>query len=286
MSDTDEIAGVFDVIDTTSAAHNPVEHTEVSDTAKAEGSDSTAETEETKTESKDEKQKTEPEAKETGTTDEGETQQTQTDDKTVEPSKTETSETKTETENTQDFSKWQETLPPPPAEYAGKKPEFNDDGQITNMTPQEYLDYTIGMAQQASRTENYSTFVEGKALDIAEQILPDIKTNQNVRKMVENTRIASLLSGNQMDTVQAALQVRELLGISSEKLQAAKTEGANSTKASIEIQKNAALETGSTQKKTTPQGEKISQLQKRVQKGDDIAFAELLGVWEEKGLLK
>lgn len=283
MSESDEVAGVFDVIDTTNAAHQPVDQAEVSDTAKAEGSESTTETEETKTE----KQTTEPEAKETGTTDEGETQQTQTNDETVEPSKTETSETKTETENSeQDFTKWQETLPPPPPEYDGKKPEFNEDGQITNMTPQEYLDYTIAMASEATRKENYSTFVEGRALDIAEQILPDIKTNENVRKMVENTRIASLLSGNQMDTVQAALQVRDLLGISTEKLQAAKTEGANSTKASIEIQQNAALETGSAQKKTTSEGEKISQLQKRVQRGDDTAFVELLNVWEEKGLLK
>lgn len=286
MSNTDEIAGVFAEIDNTSTAHSPVDQ-EVSDGGSAEGAEST----ETETESKDQKQTTEPEAKETGTTEEGETQQTQTEDKTVEPSKTETSETsqedktKTEKPTEQDFSKWKEVLPAPPPEYQGKQPEFNEDGNITNMNAQEYLDYTINVAEHRGDVKNYNNFVEGRALDVAEQIIPDIKTNPNVRKMVENTRIASILSGTPIDTVQAALQVRDLLGISPERLQAAKTEGANSTKASIEIQKNAALETGSTQK-TSDESAKITQLQKRVQKGDDTAFAELLGVWEDKGLLK
>lgn len=279
----DEVAGVFAEIDHSSAAHEPVNQEDVSTEAKAEGSETT-----------EEKTKTEKEVdpKATAQSDEGQSQTTEESTQTNEPSKTEsgtegeqTSEDKTpESKTEQDFSDWQKTLPPPPAEYQGKKPEFNDEGQITNMNPQEYLDYTIAMAQQATRKETYTNFVESQALNVAEQIIPDIKSNPNVRRMVENTRIASILSGNPIDTVQAALQVRDLLGIAPERIQAAKSEGANSTKASIEVQKNAALETGSTQKKSD-EGAKITQLQKRVQKGDDTAFAELLGVWEEKGLL-
>ena len=31
---------------------------------------------------------------------------------------------------------------------------------------------------------------------------------------------------------------------------------------------------------------RVTQLQKRIKRGDDETFAELLGIWEEKGTLK
>lgn len=282
MSETDELAGVFEVIDSNSTAHDPVE--EVSTTAQAEGGESEAAATET----------TASEAQATGTTDEGATQQTETTETDV-PLKTETqasetsqedkTKTETETQTEQDFSEWKNALPPSPGDYQGKAPDFDENGRVTNMDAQEYLDYTINVAEHRLDVKNYTNLAEARALDVAEQIIPDIKTNPNVRKLVQNTRLASILNGQPIDTVQAALEVRELLGIAPERIQAAKTEGANSAKASVTIQKAAALETGSTSVPDTNADKEID-LVKRVRRGDSNAFTDLLGEWEQRGLIK
>lgn len=295
MSETDDVAGLIGEIEAEKTAHAPVDQTkEKISEPKAEGAESTPEPEDkTKTESQDQKQKEKPsdnksEEKATGESPKGEPQQTSTpaegDKKpSEEPSKTET-ENKTEA----DYSDWQKTLPPPPPDYQGKQPEFDQEtGQITNMTPQEYSEYLQEMAKLSYRKEAHTNIVEGRALDIAEQVLPEMRSNQHLRSLVENARIASILSGTPIDSVQAALQVRDALGLSKEKILAAKTEGANNAKASITVQKQAALGTGSSQKPAdTSEADKITELQKRIKRGDDEAFVELLGIWEDNGTLK
>lgn len=277
MSELDEVAGVIGEIESASTAHNPVEQEDVSE-AQAEGAEQT-QTQESNN------------AEETGQSEEGQTQQTEAQDgttktQTSESSTEQTDETsKTENQTEQEFPDWHKELPPPPPEYEGKKPEYNDQGQIVNMNPQEYEEYILGVTKAANAKDNYNLTVETKALDVAERILPDMKSNQAIRQMVESARIASILKGNPIDTVQAALQVRDALGIAPERLQAAKAEGANNAKASITVQKNAALENGSSQAETPKEtkAKQVTELQKRVARGDDLAFAELLGVLDDEG---
>jgi hypothetical protein len=280
MTTTDEVAGIIGEIESAESAHDPVEQTEISD-PKAEGAESEnsgtteSEDENKNTDSNESNTKTEDvEAQDTGNADKADSKTDATSTETDAHSKD--NETSQE-ENKTDAVDWKVNLPPPPPDYAGKEPEVDPEtGQITNMTPQEYTEYVTEKARVGMRQEAYNNSVETRALDVAEQILPEIKTNPGVRKMVESARIASILSGNAIDTVQAAQQVKEALGITTDKILEAKTEGANNAKASIQVQKNAALETGSAQKGAGP--DKVKDLQKRIARGDDLAFAELLGI--------
>ncbi len=203
---------------------------------------------------------------------------------------TKDSETKTETKTeplkteTKVEPDWKATLPPPPPEYQGKKPEIDEEtGQIKNMTLEEYQAYNRELVKTELRQEAYQDFVEHRSLDAAEQLLPELKSNPSVRAMVENARIASVLMGKPIDSYEAAKQVRDALGIAPAKIAEVKAAAERNAKASITVQKNAALETGSS--KASPDTDKIVDLQKRVQRGDDEAFAELLDLWDDVGAL-
>lgn len=259
---------------------------EIFENIEIEADHSTQPTTATQSEDNDEPVQTEPVAE--GADSPEEVEGTDTQDKTKietnEPSKgteeadAEGTETKTETE-----IDWKSTLPPAPQPYAGKVPEINEDGEITNMTHEEYQQYSKEIIKAELRLEGYGEYVENVALDAAEKILPEIKTNPLIRTLVQNIRVASVINGDPIDSYEAAKQVREALGIAPEKLSEAKAEGVANTKASITIQKNAALETGSGQ--TAPEKDKVNDLQKRISRGDDDAFAELLDIWDETGKL-
>lgn len=189
----------------------------------------------------------------------------------AEPLKT---ETKTEEPEVVD---WKQFLPPPPALTPVIEPVLNDEGDITNMTPQEYEDYIVTRAENRIAERNYTQQVENAALDAAEKILPSIKTDPKVRQMIEAMRIASVVNGQQIDAVEAAAQVRDLIG-------GAKAEGANSAKTHITVQKNAQVETqGGTQ--TQPDDGANKDLDKRLRQGDDSAFEQLFSSWAEEGKL-
>ena len=277
MSETDELAGIISEIEQESTAHDPVEQEEVSTTAKAEGSESTTEAEETKTT----KTNTEDaETQETGTTEKG---TTETDATSTDPNAPLKTETQTEVAEDFDFAA---TLPPAPQGYAGKVPEIDPEtGQITNMNPVEYATYMRESTKAEMKLEGYNNFVEHAALDAAEKILPELKTNPAVRTLVENARVAGLYNGQMLNSFEAAKLVRDALGLAPAKIADAKAQGAQNAKTSIEIQKNASLETSSSQK-GNPTADRITTLQKRVQRGDDEAFVELLGLWEDNGQLK
>ncbi|MCB1711290.1 MAG: hypothetical protein KDH96_02055 [Candidatus Riesia sp.] len=179
---------------------------------------------------------------------------------------------------------WKAAVPPAPKPYEGPVPEMDENGQVTNMTAAEYSDYIIARATANMRAENHMQTVEQRALDYAEQILPEIKSNPAIRQMVEDARVASIINGKQIDSVEAAVRVREALGIGTQQLASAKAEGARNAKHSIEIQKNAVLDSSSTQKAPVTDGK--DELVKRINSGDNDAMAELLGSWIEEGIIQ
>lgn len=198
----------------------------------------------------------------------------------TEPLQTET-ETKTEEAETVDDN-WKATLPPAPVAFAFPEPQVNEEGQIVNMGPAEYQQYLVERAKYEMRTELYHQNVENKALDAAEKILPELKTNPSVRKLVESTRTASILNGQQIDSYEAAKLVRDALGLSADRLAKAKAEGEQSAKTSITVQKRSQIESrGSSQAK--PTASTADKLAKRLRQGDDEAFAELFESWDKEG---
>jgi len=198
------------------------------------------------------------------------------------PSQTETETDNTETETTQkpeDEIDWKATLPPPPAPFAMEAPKPDANG---NVDPVAYTRYITELAKSDIRNENYIQTVENRALDAAEKILPELKTNPAIRGLVENARVASVLNGTQIDSYEAAKQVKAALGISPEKIQEARAEGARNAKTSITIQKNAQVESkGAAKPKAQPS--RADQLTKRLKSGDDTAFAELFELMDKDG---
>lgn len=196
------------------------------------------------------------------------------------PSKTETeteTETTTETETKTEEVDWRAELPPPPAPYQGIEPEIDDNGQLTNMTAKEYAQYIEEKTTAKWRAEMHTQHTENRALDEAEKILPELKTNPRVRQMVQNIRLASVVDGKNIDAYEAAKQVKELLG-------EYKAAGAQNAKVSITTQKNSAIETqGATQKPVAPS--RADKLDRRLKSGDDAAFAELFSIMDEEGKL-
>jgi hypothetical protein len=294
MDPNEQASGVFDVL-ATEAPELATHLATVKETKTTEEAPKPEPKTETKTASEEEKTKPvvkeaeeeEPDnSKDTQSFDrnpESEEAETETPE-TIEPSQTEKPETKAETQVDED---WKKTLPPPPPEYNGPTPEYDAEGFITNMSPQQYDEYLIGKAESRSNQRNYQSIVENRALDVAEQILPEIKTNPTVRQLVENQRIAQVVNGQEGDVVSAAKAIKELLGVSQQQLAEAtakaKAEGATNAKTQIIIQKNAAVETPTVQKKTTPS--KADKLGRRLKQGDDDAFAELFDMWDKDGKL-
>lgn len=282
----DELAGVFNAIDSEASAHAPVEQTEVNTEAIAEGAEggsSTEEAENTNTQTQKESSQEQSQQVEEGQAPKTETGEQATETKTTETG--EPSKTETQTETVADDFNFEATLPPAPQGYTGKVPEIDPEtGQITNMNPVEYATYMRESTKAELRLEGYNNYVENAALDAAEKILPDIKTNPSIRTLVENARVASIYNGKMINSFEAAKMVRDALGIAPAKIAEAKAQATQNAKASITVQKAAALETSSSQNADTSADE-ITQLQKRVQRGDDEAFVELLGIWDKNGKL-
>jgi hypothetical protein len=284
MSTTDEVSGVFDVINTEERVAPQPTATETktetpADTPKAE-----------EPEVKQPETKTEDEADNEERTDVQDFNREPKDEATTE-TKTEPlqTETKTDTPAEAEEIDWTATLPPPPPIYKGIAPEIDEEtGQLKNMTALEYAQYIQDKTLNAAEQRSYVQLVENRALEAAEKILPDIKTSPAVRTLVENTRTASIINGQQIDSYEAAKIVREALGLAPERLAKAtaeaRTQGAQSAKVSIEVQKRSQVETGgATQKPKAPS--KADKLDKRLKAGDDSAFAELFTIMEEEGKL-
>jgi hypothetical protein len=257
----DEVNGVFDVIDTEEhVAPTPAE-------TKPETKTETK----TQTNTKSEEEVTPDEEQGTDTQDFSRETETPTEPETPEPAEPSQTETKTEPEPVNDD--WKLTLPPPPPAFAIPAPTPDEDG---NISPEAYTEYVTEKAKAEMRQENYLQQVENRALDEAEKILPELKTNPLVRTMLQNTRVAQVVNGQEGDAVSAAREIRALLG-------EAKASGANNAKTQITITKNAQVETPNNQ--TKPQPSKADKLDKRLKAGDDSAFAELFEIMAEEGKL-
>ncbi len=190
---------------------------------------------------------------------------TETED---EATTTEPSQTNTETQ-TADDDAWKKDLPSPPPEFTLEPPKPDEFGQID---PQDYTTYVTEKAKAEIRQESYNQLVVTRSFEEAEKILPELKTNPVIQGLVRQTYLSQVYSGEAPDVVKVARDIKSLLG-------GAKSEGVQSAKASITIQKNAAVETkGATQKKASPT--KADNLSKRLAKNDTSAFEELMGDWQ------
>jgi len=290
----DSLAGVLDIVATEEAdLHDktaPVKTETKTEAPKTE----------TKTETKTENKKVEAEAEDDSEEAEDvqdfsrvpyDEREDDAESETTEPSQT---QTKTETENkTADKveEKADENAPrfDPEPVFNLPTPQYDEQGYITNMTPQEYENYVIQRAQFNFQHQAWATGNENKALDAAEQILPEIKTSAAVRQMVENARVASILNGQQINSYEAAKLVKDALGLSNVDQKVAqakaegKAEGERNAKVSITIQKNAAVETPSPKRKSADP--KQTALTKRLKAGDESAFEDLLTQWDKDGKL-
>lgn len=179
---------------------------------------------------------------------------------------------------------WTPILPPELPPFNLPAPQFNEEGFITNMDAAQYQQYIVEKAKYEMKQEMHGLQFENQALDAAEKILPEIKTNPSIRSMVENIRVASILTGKQVNSYEAAKQVKEALGLSQTKVAAARAEGERNAKSSITVQKKAALQTnGSSQ--PAPNKAKNRELSQRLNRGDTDAYAELFDIWQEEGKL-
>lgn len=291
-TDDDLAGGVFNVIaESNHELPTPVETqpTQTQTPEKTETNTPTPKEESTETNNESEEEDDDRDAQDFSRTpieDREETEETETPtstETTPEPSKTETTP---EAEKPREKAEWEKSLPAQPPQFNLEPPKVDEQGVIVNMNAEQYQTYLIERAKYEWRVENYVNTVENKALDAAEEVLPQIKTSQAVRTLVENARTAGVINGKQIDSYQAALLVKEALGLGDEQLAKATQEAAAkataNVKASIKIQKNAALETqGTTKKKATPSRE--AQLQKRLRTGDENAMVELLDIWQKDG---
>lgn len=178
----------------------------------------------------------------------------------------------------EDNNDWLKTLPPPPQDLQLKQPEYDEDGNVINMTGPEFMNYVQQATLQATRVDSYNRMFLDRSLQAAEEILPEMKTNENIRKMVQNQVVAATMNGENFTAVDAARSVKSLIGT-------AKSEGANSAKTSITIQKNAALETPSNQPKPDEKSQADKNLTKRLKSNDKTAYDELLANWIEDGII-
>jgi hypothetical protein len=167
---------------------------------------------------------------------------------------------------------WTANLPTAPEDKEILPPEPDADGKVDL---EAYADYLEARTEYKSKLNQYNDQVLEVAFAEVERVLPEVKDNEGLQKMLRNT----LLSSNDpQDMVDAANGVRaEIDKVAAE----SKAAGVNSTKASITIQKNAAVETGATQVK--PDTSKADNLDKRLKANDDSAFEELMDQWQEDG---
>lgn len=134
-------------------------------------------------------------------------------------------------------------------EEIGKLP-LNEDGTI------DFQDMMLLIAQREDKimeamnaVKNQSVAeVEAKAKEVAyeqrawakaETVLPQMRENPEMRRMVQDIRNASIMDGGNLSPLQAAQRVAKIFGI-------AKESGAKAAQESVRVQKEAHLETSST----------------------------------------
>jgi hypothetical protein len=177
---------------------------------------------------------------------------------------------KTETETPEPID-WQQFIPK--AETEVQMPQPREDGTLD---PQEYENYILAKAEARLEAKNAIQTAMQRSLEKAEEILPEMKTDPKIAALVQKTATAQAVTSGQVDFIAAANELKEVLGLT-------KTQAENNVRTSVEIQKNAALETGSATKASEPsKGQVIAD---RINAGDEDAFIELIDMWQEEGVL-
>lgn len=185
-------------------------------------------------------------------------------------------ETNTETETkTQNVEDWKKFLPPQPVLHQIVEPTFDENGNVTNMDAKQYADYITQRAENAVINKNYEAQVEAAAFAAAEQLLPSLKTDPGIQQLVYSIRAAAAISGNPIDTVQAAQQVKSIVD-------GARQAGAAGAKTTITRAKAAAVEAGNPQ--AAPDKPVNKRMEAALRGGHDVdAFADLFDQWDKEG---
>jgi len=189
---------------------------------------------------------------------------------TTEPSKT---DTQTEAEKPSDYD-WLAELPQAPDKVDIQPPQPDEYGQID---PVAYGDYLEKRLDQKNQIDNYNKTVLTKAFEAIEKILPEVKGDKSLQTAIRSVFLANR---NPVEIVDLARSFRSAFDANR---QTGKTEGIKNAKTSIEIQKNAAVETKSPTKKATPTTSKDQTLDRRLAKNDTSAFEELMNDWQANG---
>ncbi|NBU34383.1 hypothetical protein EBS40_07205 [bacterium] len=187
---------------------------------------------------------------------------------TGEPSQT---ETQTEAENPSDYD-WMAELPQAPETVEIKPPQPDEYGQID---PVAYADYVEARVDQKNKLDSYNKEVITKSFEAVEKILPEVKNDPSLQTAIRSVYLANR---NPVEVVDLARSFRKAFDANR---QTGKTEGIKSAKASITVQKNAAVETKSPTQKTQSSSPKNDNLTKRLARGDTSAFEELMNDWQE-----
>lgn len=206
--------------------------------------------------------------------------ETKTEETKTEPSQTDTSvsedpKTETNTETKTEIDDWKKFLPAQPVLHQLVEPEFDENGNVTNMDARQYADYITNRAENAVVSKQYEAAVEAAAFNAAEQLLPSLKTDPGLQQLVYSIRAAAAINGQPIDTVQAAQQVKAIVD-------SARQAGANGAKTTITRAKAAAVEAGNPQ--AAPDKPVNKRMEAALRGGHDVdAFADLFDQWDKEG---
>lgn len=190
----------------------------------------------------------------------------------VEEADTDTTPSQTETKPEVDID-WKAGLPEDPGDFTLEPPKPDEYGQID---PSEYGEFIKAQFRHEMRMEEYNARVITATFDTVEKILPEIKEDAAIQAAIRNTYYGTLSAD---ETVNLAKSLRASL----DKVASTnKAVGAQNAKTSITIQKSASVESRGAAK-TPSTTTKSDNLSKRLSKGDDSAFEELMGNWLEEG---
>lgn len=168
---------------------------------------------------------------------------------------------------------WKQNLPAPVEEFKLEIPKPDEEGRID---PDEYSDYMDARADYRAAVREYNNKVVEVTTNTVEQILPEVKTTPAFRTAIESVFTQT---GDGEAAVKLAQEFRSSLDkLAGEK----KAEGIQSSKVSIEVQKNATVEAkGASQKKNdTTKSDNIS---RRIARNDSSVFDEIMDDWLDAG---
>lgn len=230
----------------------------------------TEQTQTTETQSTEAGQQTTEQQTTQGTTDDQSTQAPSQDDQQVAQNTETQTETDTNSQTTEPRVDWSKFLPPV---QELPKPQADENGQVDSG---ELMDYMANEVVNRIRQENQIVTQVNEGLSKAEEILPEMKTDPNIARLVRDATFASVAEGQQPDFVKTAEAFKEVLG-------SARAAANTNAQVGFTTQQNAQVATGaSNTKEEVSNGAKLAD---RINANDQDAFVELLDVWQQQGVV-